>query len=288
MIGSRRNGPPLDPGGDSVFWSITPTPIAQFELDISSWMSNQRPVVCGDGSGQPLDLTSPDALILLQPTRIVERKRIWKDWELIGALLRHPQFADAFCDRPTLTLTLQITGPVPIEHRECLERVVDSYREALDGLPPNVSSRVFLALSAGWQSHPTLAEDIDIVDIYQLADLVVFPSLTEGRGLPILEASAAGVPIICSRYEPDAVFSEVVGEQYGDDRLLYEQFPEGAMDSIDDGVLDRLTDLLLDPGTRTDTAAHNRVAVKHRYSLAALQETLEEILSELERTVRGN
>ena len=269
-------------GGDPV---INPTPIDVFADDIPAWMADQRPVVCGDGSGRTLDMTSPDALVLLQPTRIVERKRIWKDWELIGALLRHPPFLEALRQRPTLTVTLQITGPVPIEHRECLERVVDAYREALDGVSADVSSRVFFALSAGWQSHPTLDEDIDIVDIYQLADLVVFPSQTEGRGLPIVEASAAGVPIICSRYEPDAVFSEVVGEQYGDDRVHFEQFPE---DEIGVDTLDRVTELLLDPSARRKVVAHNREAVLHRYSLGALQHTLEDILSELERTVRGH
>ena len=269
-------------GGDPV---IVPTPVERFELDIPRWMTDQRPVVCGDGSGHPLDMTSPDALVLLQPTRIVERKRIWKDWELIGALLRHERFLDAFQADPNRTLTLQISGPVPIEHRECLERVVESYRQAIDGLSASVSSRVFLALSAGWQSHPSLDEDVDIIDIYQLADIVVFPSQTEGRGLPIVEASAAGVPIICSRYEPDAVFAEVVGEQFEEDRVLFEQFPEG---DISDDTLDRLTDLLLDPDARVDVAAHNREAVKHRYSLDALQQTLDDILSELERTVRGH
>ena len=178
----------------------------------ATWMADQRPVVCGAEPGLTLDITSDDALVLLQPTRIVARKRIWKDWELIGALVRHPSFEAALRARPNMTVTLQITGPVPIEHQEDLERVVSAYRAMLVTLPPDLTPRVFLALSAGWQSHPTLADDIDIVDIYQLADLVVFPSLTEGRGLPIVEASAAGVPIICSRYEPDAVFAEVVGE----------------------------------------------------------------------------
>ena len=83
-----------------------------------------------------------------QPTRIVERKRIWKDWELIGALLHHRPFREVFEQRPSLSLTLQISGPVPIEHRECLEMVVDSYREVLAGLPDEIGARVFLALSA--------------------------------------------------------------------------------------------------------------------------------------------
>ena len=269
-------------GGDPV---IAPTSVEDFAADIPRWMNDQRPIVCGDGSGRTLDLTSPNALVLLQPTRIVERKRIWKDWELIGALLRHQPFLDAFEQHPTLTVTLQITGPVPIEHRECLERVVEAYRQALGGVSADITGRVFLALSAGWQSHPSLDDDIDIVDIYQTADLVVFPSQTEGRGLPIVEASAAGVPIICSRYEPDAVFSEVVGEQHGEDRVHFEQFPE---DEIGTDTLDRVTELLLDPSAQRNVVAHNRDAVTHRYSLDALQQTLDDILSELERTVRGH
>ncbi len=270
-------------GGGTV---IAATPVKQFVGEIRSWMHDQRPVVCGAGPGQTLDITSDEALILLQPTRIVARKRIWKDWELIGALLRHPAFVDAFRRRPDMTITLQITGPVPIEHRDDLERVVDAYRTTLDELPPDIARRVFLALSAGWQSHPTLDDDIDIVDIYQLADLVMFPSLTEGRGLPIVEASAAGVPIVCSRYQPAAVFAEVVGEHLDPmARVEYELFPE---EEPDDDMLDRLTRLLLDPSTRAERIAHNRAAVEHRYSLEALQESLAAVLDRLESTVKGH
>jgi len=265
---------------------ISTTPVDRFVDDISIWMADQRPVVCSAESGQTLDITSDDAVVLLQPTRIVARKRIWKDWELIGALLQHPSFADALRQRPEMTVTLQITGPVPIEHQEDLERVVNGYRATLDELSPDLGRRVFLALSAGWQSHPTLADDIDIVDIYQLADLVLFPSQTEGRGLPIVEAAAAGVPIICSRYEPDAVFSEVVGEHLDPiDRVEYEVFPEA---EPGDDLLDHVTELLFNSATRAERAAHNRAAVEHRYSLVALQESLHAVLDRLESTVKGH
>lgn len=269
---------------------IAATPVAAFLADIGSWMHDQRPVVCAAGPGQTLDITADDAVILLQPTRIVARKRIWKDWELIGALLRHPPFVDEFDRRPGMTVTLQISGPVPIEHREDLERIVEAYRTTLAELPSAIASRVHLALSAGWQSHPTLADDIDIVDIYQLADLVVFPSQTEGRGLPIVEASAAGVPIVCSRYEPTAVFEEVVGAHLDPaDRIEYELFPDFEPDVPPDGeVLDRLTRLLLDPTTRAARIAHNRAAVERRYSLDALRDSLATVLDHLESTVKGH
>jgi len=42
----------------------------------------------------------------------------------------------------------------------------------------------------------------DIPFLYRGAEIFVFPSLHEGFGLPILEAMASGVPVVCSRIEP--------------------------------------------------------------------------------------
>jgi glycosyltransferase involved in cell wall biosynthesis len=46
-------------------------------------------------------------------------------------------------------------------------------------------------------------------DLYNLADLFVFPSLYEGFGLPPLEAMACGTPVVCSNA---ASLPEVVGD----------------------------------------------------------------------------
>lgn len=42
----------------------------------------------------------------------------------------------------------------------------------------------------------------DLPALYSGAEMFLFPSLHEGFGLPILEAMACGVPVVCSRIEP--------------------------------------------------------------------------------------
>lgn len=50
--------------------------------------------------------------------------------------------------------------------------------------------------------------DEALPDFYSAAELLVFPSLYEGFGLPLLEAMACGTPVVCSDL---AVFREVCG-----------------------------------------------------------------------------
>ena len=61
--------------------------VDEFFANLADWMGNQSPLVCGARAGLDLDLASDESIILLQPTRVVGRKRIQRDWEFIGALL---------------------------------------------------------------------------------------------------------------------------------------------------------------------------------------------------------
>jgi glycosyltransferase involved in cell wall biosynthesis len=266
--------------------AIEPVRVANFRAGLDAWIADQHPIVCGARGGRFLDISDPNALYLLQPTRIVDRKRIWRDWELIGALLEYPPFRDEFERRHELTLTLHVTGPVPIEHQPCIERVLDAYEMVLDKAPATIARRLFQAFSVGHQSSAGSSDVLSIIDIYQLADLVLFPSLTEGRGLPIPESAASGVPIVASEYDPPAVFAAVVGlDLPPEQQIRYVDFPDG---KFSDETLAKITTMLLNPKRHSEMVAHNRKAVLERYSLEALQDSFEEIVGQLRTTVGGN
>ena len=64
--------------------------------------------------------------------------------------------------------------------------------------------------------------DQELVELYALADVYVFPSLYEGFGLPPLEAMACGTPVVCSN---SASLPEVVG----DAAMMVDPLDTGAM-----------------------------------------------------------
>jgi len=257
--------------GNSVLATVA---LEEHLAGLGDWMQQQNPVLLGRRAGVELDPTAAGLIVLLQPTRIIGRKRIERDLHLLEALFGHETFREAFTT-DNRTLQLHITGPVPIEHQADLETVLKAFGDVVNALPAALADRVFLSFSVGNEDHESFAahgfERLTIEDIYRMADAVVFPSETEGRGLPIVEASACGVPIICSRYKPEQVFADVVGE----DRPEQEQirtihFPEEA---FSESFLDEISSLLLTPSVNEAVRAHNKAAVRNRYSRDRLQAT---------------
>ncbi|MFH0751487.1 MAG: glycosyltransferase [Chloroflexota bacterium] len=126
------------------------------------------------------DLLTFDPLILL-PVRITPRKNIELALRVVAALRS--------AGRPHAGLV--VTGPVDPHHGAAdryLAALVDQRRAlGLDG------AAVFLAESMGDPAAETLVHDL-----YRLADLLLMPSFDEGFGLPILEAAAHRLPIVCS------------------------------------------------------------------------------------------
>jgi len=75
----------------------------------------------------------------------------------------------------------------------------------------------------------------DIPAIYSAASLFVFPSLHEGFGIPVLEAFASGVPVVCSKIEP---LDEVAGDAaLFIDPLSVEAIAEGILKVLGDRQL---------------------------------------------------
>lgn len=95
-------------------------------------------------------------------------------------------------------------------------RLLRSFKEIVKEIPG-----IKLVLTGAWdKGHDILAgliselglqKDVimlgwipfeDIPFLYRGAEMFIYPSLHEGFGLPILEAMASGVPVVCSRIEP--------------------------------------------------------------------------------------
>ena len=248
--------------------TITTVGIREHLADLSKWMQDEKPIACGNRSGLTLDLAADGTFYCLQPTRVILRKHIDRDEKLLSALLDYEPFAKSFFADSSKQLLLHVTGPTPIEHQADLERVLKAYIALCDKLPDEVADRVFLVFSVGNENHPCFEklnlEPLCIEAIYQLADIVLFPSETEGRGLPIIESSAGGIPIVCRRYYPEEVFDEVVGKGLPEEeQIKYVDFPTG---EFKEDFLAKITELLLHPEHFDDWREHNREAVRSRYS----------------------
>ncbi len=265
---------------------IKPVDIQEHISNLKLWMGDQKPIVCACREGLELDPVRGRTVYCLQPTRVIARKRIEKDVHLIGALMTHPPFRQEFENDPGIQIVLHVTGAVPIEHEEDLKTVLNAYADLCSDLPDALAERIFIAFSVGTEKHPCFKEKglarLHIEDIYRLASIILFPSETEGRGLPIIESSACGIPIVCSRYYPEDVFREVVGEDLPEEEQIhYILFPE---EDFPLDMLDRVTALLLRRETETELIEHNKNAVRKRYSAERLASVFGSVLDTLRQS----
>jgi phosphatidylinositol alpha-1,6-mannosyltransferase len=139
----------------------------------------------------------------------------------------------------------------------------------------DVATEIQAAVSnLGLQNHVRLAEslsDEDIVSLYHLSEIVVLPALAcaedvEGFGIVLLEAAAAGRPVVATRVGgiPDAV----------------EDGKSGILVNAGDyeGLTQTLINLLLDAKTRAAMGAYAKVRVTEQFSWHRIVRRYEETM----------
>ena len=111
-----------------------------------------------------------------------------------------------------------------IEPRKNIQTLLDAYSTLPDTIrrrwplvlvghhgwqSQHLHARIDKAVSEGWVIYLGYVNDADLPYLYAGAHLFFFPSHYEGFGLPVLEAMASGVPVICSNASS---LPEVVGD----------------------------------------------------------------------------
>lgn len=245
--------------------------------------SNPKPILIGARKTKPLNHFLNENIIFLQPTRIIERKRIELGFYLINKLFNDKEFFRKFLETPHLKLTLLVTGPIATGHYEYFKELLNDFNDLLKSLDSKVRNKVYLALLFSEldtdKFKRKFENPVGIPALYNIASLILLPSETEGRGLPIIEAAACGVPIFCSRYYPENVYSEVIGEHLPEqDRLRVIEF-DGKV--IDNHHVEEIKDKVFYPHLHSYEMEHNARVVNKRYSLQSLSKNLEDIFSRL-------
>ena len=104
-----------------------------------------------------------------------------------------------------------------------------------------------LGIGDDLQCYENVSE-ADLVMFYNLADLLVFPSLYEGFGLPPLEAMSCGTPVVCSG-------AGAIPEVVGDAAMIVDPMDEDALAAAVERVLS-------DSETAAELVARGRARAK--------------------------
>ncbi|MGV8025357.1 MAG: glycosyltransferase [Anaerolineaceae bacterium] len=124
---------------------------------------------------------SPDEIMVLQPTRIISRKGIELAIDLV-AEMRKPAVLEKLSNKKA---KLVLSHPSGDEGNTYLEMLL---KKAAVLHVPII------------QVHDLFLGEIDLWDIYQAADLVTYPSYTEGFGNALLEAIYFRKVVVINRY----------------------------------------------------------------------------------------
>ncbi|MBL4753401.1 MAG: phosphodiester glycosidase family protein [Flavobacteriales bacterium] len=243
---------------------------------------DHRPLLLGHRASASFDFVNNN-IVFLQPTRLMPRKRIEVGFTLIERLFENEHFKSNFESNPGLSLTFLITGPIPMGQKAYTKKLISVFGDLLKSLPANFRDRVYLGfLFSEFDSERfkrRYPDPVDIPKLYNIASLIMLPSETEGRGLPLIEATACGIPIFCRRYYPENVYAEVIGEHLSEsERLRVLDFKSR---NLKRHLVQDVADRVFFPQNFLEEVEHNKAAVEHRYSLNSLSQNLDGLLHQL-------
>ncbi len=222
-------------------------------------------------------------IIFLQPTRIVSRKRIEVGFRLVKNLFDERKFLNKFNEAPNLKLTILVTGPIPPGQSAYFIKLIKRFKDLLDSFPEEKASRIHLGFMFSEFDKKAFKKKfefpIGIPELYNVASLILLPSKTEGRGLPIIEATASGVPIFCRRYFPENVYSEVIGEHLPENERLKVIEYDGKV--ITANHVEMVTQRVFFAHKYVVEIMHNKNVVKKRYSIKSLSNNIDKIIHQL-------
>ena len=186
----------------------------------------------------------PDEYFLLQPTRIVPRKRIERAVELAKRL-----------NLPCTLVISHASGDEGAEYLHFLEEYID-----LMGVKAIFASDMFSSArgqTADGQKIYSLA------DAHHPADLITYPSSIEGFGNAFLEAIYYRKPLVMNAYDVYKVDIRPKGFKV----IEFEDY-------ITEDTVRRTRDLLANPDRIEEVVAHNYAVASQHYSFRNLERAL--------------
>jgi hypothetical protein len=229
-------------------------------------------------------------IIFLQPTRVISRKRIEIGFELIRKMLQVESLKSKVRESNDLKLTVLITGPIPLGQYPYFRKLLKRFQDLLENIDVEFRKRVYLGFLFSEMDKKRFKQHfenpIGIPELYSISSLILLPSKTEGRGLPIIEAAVAGTPIFCRRYQPENVYAEVIGEHLPEeDRLKVVEFTGR---TILDSHVEEVIESVFFPHLHHRKVLHNKRVVEKRYSISSLNESMNTILKKLHYQLKPN
>lgn len=248
-----------------------------------------KPFIAGVRAGAKFTINS-NSIILLQPTRIITRKRIEVTFTLLHNLFKDKEFYEFFDSNDDLNILLIVSGPIATGHFGYFKEILQRYEKLLRDVDAPYRYKIFLGFLFGEFDEPAFRErfkrPIEIGDLFSIAQLIVLPSETEGRGLPIVDAAACGVPIFCRRYQPEEVYSDVIGEHLHNElRLKNIEFKDPQLNR---DIVESVKQHLFSPISFERTREHNRYVIEKRYSFKVLMEEFQNIIYKLFLLIQPN